>query len=63
MIAIDTNILFPSLEPSHKAHREAREFLLGMKGGEIGLCELVLMETYVVSRIRLELKQSRPSPR
>jgi len=48
MIAFDTNILFPSLEPSHPSHERARDFLLQLK--EAGLCELVLMETYVLVR-------------
>ncbi len=50
MIAFDTNILFPSLEPSHPSHGRAREFLQQLKGREGGLCELVLMEIYVLVR-------------
>jgi len=50
MIAFDTNILFPSLESSHPSHGKAREFLSQLKGRETGLCELVLMETYVLVR-------------
>ena len=38
------------VEPSHAAHHAARGFLLAMKGREMGLCELVLMETYVLMR-------------
>lgn len=50
MIAFDTNILFPSLEPSHPSHQRAREFLQQIKDKEAGLCELVLMETYALIR-------------
>ena len=50
MIAFDTNILFPSLEPSHPSHERARDFLQQFKGKEAGLCELVLMETYILVR-------------
>ena len=50
MTAFDTNILLPSLEPSHPSHERARDFLHQIKGKEAGLCELVLMETYVLVR-------------
>lgn len=50
MIAFDTNILFPSLEPSHANHGRAREFLHQIQGEETALCELVLMETYLLVR-------------
>ncbi len=50
MIAFDTNLLFPSLEPSHPSHEAAREFLLRLKGETVGVCELVLIETYVLVR-------------
>lgn len=50
MIAFDTNILFPSLEPSHANHARARDFLHQLKGKEAALCELVLMETYLLVR-------------
>lgn len=50
MIAFDTNILFPSLEPSHRSHDRARGFLLQIKAREACLCELVLMEIYALVR-------------
>jgi uncharacterized protein len=50
MIAFDTNILFPSLEPSHSNHERARDFLQQIKGKEAALCEMVLMETYLLVR-------------
>ena len=49
MIAFDTNVLFPALEPSHPDHRRARAFLDAL-GGEVALSELVLMELYVLVR-------------
>ena len=51
MTAFDTNILFPALEPSHADHGAARAFLgrLQAEGGGV-LCELVLVETYVLVR-------------
>ena len=50
MTAFDTNILFPALEPSHPAHQAARDFLRQLGDKTVGLCELVLTETYVLVR-------------
>ena len=49
MIAFDTNLLFPALEPSHDDYRVARAWLEALEG-EIALSELVLMELYVLVR-------------
>jgi predicted nucleic acid-binding protein len=49
VIALDTNLLFPALEPSHSDHGPARAFLDSLPGG-IALSELVLMEVYVLVR-------------
>lgn len=51
MIAFDTNILFPALEESHANHNIAREFLGGLATfSRVAICELVLIETYVLLR-------------
>lgn len=50
MIALDTNVLFPALEPSHRNHSRARAFVDGAPPGEIVVCELVLVEIYVLVR-------------
>ena len=50
MISFDTNILFPSLEPSHVNHGAAKRFLLGLKTEKVVICELVLMEIYQLVR-------------
>ena len=49
MIAFDTNLLLPALEPSHPDHGRARAFLDSLEG-EVALSELVLMELYVLVR-------------
>lgn len=52
MIAFDTNILFPALEESHGNHRAARNFLKEIQNQALPvvLCELVLVEIYVLLR-------------
>lgn len=51
MISFDTNILFAALESSHAQHAEARAFLNTLPSqGEVAVCELVLVETYVLLR-------------
>lgn len=50
MIAFDTNILFPALESSHSDHASARSFLQSLDRQEGVICELVLMEVYVLIR-------------
>lgn len=51
MTSCDTNILFIALEASRPGHQAAREFLDGRReDSEFALCELVLMELYVLLR-------------
>lgn len=50
MISFDTNILFPALVSSHPNHSSARSFVNGKQGTDVVLCELVLIETYVLLR-------------
>ncbi|MEM0966387.1 MAG: PIN domain-containing protein [Verrucomicrobiota bacterium] len=52
MIAFDTNVLFPSLEETHPDHAAARRFLGDLQTGSqsVALCELTLVETYVLLR-------------
>ena len=50
MIALDTNILFPALEPSHPDHQGARAFVASLLRGSAAISELVLMEVYVLIR-------------
>ena len=51
MISCDTNILFPAIESSHANHGAARAFLEAQaENEEFALCELVLMEVYVLLR-------------
>jgi uncharacterized protein len=51
MISCDTNILFPALEASHTHHAPARAFLESqVENHEFALCELVLVEVYVLLR-------------
>jgi toxin-antitoxin system PIN domain toxin len=50
MIAFDTNILFPALVKTHPNHATARAFLESTQRTKTVLCELVLMETYVLLR-------------
>jgi toxin-antitoxin system PIN domain toxin len=51
MTSCDTNILFPALEASHSRHTPARAFLEAQaNNSEFALCELVLMEVYVLLR-------------
>lgn len=51
MICCDTNILFPALEASHANHAPARVFLESqVENPDFALCELVLMEVYVLLR-------------
>jgi toxin-antitoxin system PIN domain toxin len=51
MISCDTNVLFVALEASRPGHRSARTFLeLHAKNPSFALCELVLMELYVLLR-------------
>jgi toxin-antitoxin system PIN domain toxin len=50
MIAVDTNVLFPALEKSHANHAAARAFLEQLEPGQTALCELVLVEIYLMIR-------------
>ena len=51
MTSCDTNILFVALESGRPGHAEAREFLEAHReDSEFGLCELVLVELYVLLR-------------
>jgi len=51
MTSCDTNILFVALEASRPGHAEARNFLDAHRDDpEFGLCELVLVELYVLLR-------------
>lgn len=51
MISCDTNILFVALESSRPEHARARRFLDGHRDNpEFALCELVLLELYVLLR-------------
>jgi uncharacterized protein len=51
MISCDTNILFVALEASRPGHQEARRFLEARKDDpEFALCELTLLELYVLLR-------------
>ena len=49
MIAFDTNLLFPALEPSHADHAGARAWLERLDG-QVAISELVLMELSVLVR-------------
>jgi uncharacterized protein len=50
MISFDTNILFPALVQQHPNHAPARSFLQSHQHPKVCLCELVLVETYVLLR-------------
>jgi toxin-antitoxin system PIN domain toxin len=50
MIAFDTNILLPALVTRHPKHSEARTFIEKHQHPKVCLCELVLVETYVLLR-------------
>ncbi len=51
MISCDTNILFPAVEASHPDHASARVFLESQAlNPDFAVCELVLMEVYVLWR-------------
>jgi hypothetical protein len=51
MISCDTNILFIALESSRPGHAEARRFLEAHRiDAEFALCELALLELYVLMR-------------
>ena len=51
MTSCDTNILFVALESSRPGHARARQFLDGHRDNpEFALCELVLLELYVLLR-------------
>ena len=50
MISFDTNILFPALVRTHAHHQSARAFLEQHAHPRVCLCELVLVETYVLLR-------------
>lgn len=50
MIALDTNVLFPALESTHEHHAAATAFLNQIPAGELVICELVLIEIYVLVR-------------
>lgn len=51
MTSCDTNVLFVALESSRPGHARARQFLDGHRDdSEFALCELVLMELYVLLR-------------
>lgn len=49
MIAFDTNVLFPAIEPSHADHDAARAWLESLDG-PVAISELVLIELYVLVR-------------
>ncbi|MBP9145080.1 MAG: PIN domain-containing protein [Thermoanaerobaculia bacterium] len=49
MIAFDTNLLFPALEPSHRDHTAAKLWITALDG-DVAISELVLMELYVLVR-------------
>ena len=49
MISLDTNLLFPALEPSHRDHLAAKRWLTALDS-EVAISELVLMELYVLVR-------------
>ncbi len=51
MLSIDTNILFPALESSAPLHDRAREFVASHEQNDaFVLCELVLVELYLLVR-------------
>ncbi len=50
MIGLDTNVVFPALEPSHANHTAAKAFIDDLAPGEVAICELVLTEVYVLVR-------------
>jgi toxin-antitoxin system PIN domain toxin len=51
MISCDTNILFVALESSRPGHERARQFLEEhLTNSEFALCELVLLELYILLR-------------
>jgi uncharacterized protein len=50
MIGIDTDVLFPALEKSHRSHAIAKAFLQVQPAGTVAVCELVLAEVYVLVR-------------
>ena len=51
MIAVDTNILLPALEPRHQDHKAARTFLASLDGrDDVAMSEFVLVELYVLLR-------------
>ena len=50
MISFDTNVLFPALEASHPHHTRARDFLQALSESQVAICELVLIEVYVMVR-------------
>ena len=49
MISLDTNLLFPALEPSHRDHLAAKRWLTALDS-EVAISELVLMELYLLVR-------------
>lgn len=51
MMAVDTNILLPALEPHHADHRAARAFLDSLHDrDDVVMSEFVLLELYVLLR-------------
>ncbi len=50
MISLDTNVLFPALEGGHPNHAIAKGFIDGLTQGEVAICELVLLEIYLLVR-------------
>lgn len=62
MTSCDTNILFEALEVSRPGHQEARAFLEGHRNnGDFALCELVLVELYVLLRNPVVAKRPLPA--
>lgn len=51
MTSCDTNVLFAALEATRPGHRKARAFLESHRDNrEFALCELVLVELYLLAR-------------
>jgi uncharacterized protein len=50
MISIDTNIFIYAADPDSKYHKPARNFFKSIEKEEVVLCELVLIELYMLFR-------------
>jgi toxin-antitoxin system PIN domain toxin len=62
MISCDTNILFIALESSRPGHAEARAFLNSCRDNpDFAICELVLVELYVLLRNPVIARRPLPS--